>query len=176
MRLVVKEYGLLSYQYPAFLHCPDASLEFSMLCEVGQRYQPLFQRLLDELISLGFKLQFGRNIEKRPWVADFAKRRGPVKKRRVLTLIVKMDPNTGDIISTEVQHNIKPLAPPKVETEPSDVTESKIEQSSNEPAASFDSSLRSMPSELHSESGDLAERPGYQMPLRERVEDSDEKK
>ena len=64
-RLTRKRGGMLRYRYEAG-GCMGFS--FNSLAEVGEPYQPWFR---EEIARRGWVVEYGRDLDERPWVADF---------------------------------------------------------------------------------------------------------
>lgn len=64
-RLTHLKGGMLRYRYDCG---PDLGFDFNTLAEVGAPYQQWFR---DEINRQGWIVEFGRNIDYTPWVADF---------------------------------------------------------------------------------------------------------
>ena len=69
--LTVLKHGMLRYRYTAG-GCMD--FDFNTLAEVGQPYQKAF---LDLIEKRRLKIEFSRNIDEKPWVADFVVKEEP---------------------------------------------------------------------------------------------------
>ena len=59
--------GMLRYRYDLD-NQGDMGFDFHMLCEVGAPYQAWFR---NEIARRGWDVDHAREIEKKPWVADF---------------------------------------------------------------------------------------------------------
>lgn len=64
-KLSIKTGGMLQYSYRAG-GCVD--FKFNSLCEVGAPYQQFFR---DEIARRGLLVEFNRDTEEKPWVADY---------------------------------------------------------------------------------------------------------
>lgn len=64
--LVCKAGGMLSYKYS--ISGGEIDFNFHTLAEVGEPYQQWFR---DEIARRGWKVELGRTLEERPYVADF---------------------------------------------------------------------------------------------------------
>jgi hypothetical protein len=64
-KLTVLKGGMLRYRYVAG-GCME--FDFHMLCEVGEPYQPWFR---EEIERRGWEVEYGREMDEPPWVADF---------------------------------------------------------------------------------------------------------
>jgi hypothetical protein len=69
--LTVLKGGMLCYRYDCG---PEISFDFNMLCEVGEPYQQWFR---DEIARRGLIVEFSRDIQAKPWVADFVIKGSP---------------------------------------------------------------------------------------------------
>lgn len=70
MKIVRDKSGRLTYRYRC---SPDCGFAFSMLCEVGQPYQPAARALLAAKYPAPlWRIDYGRDLDARPWCADFA--------------------------------------------------------------------------------------------------------
>lgn len=72
-RLTVLAGGMLRYRYRAG-GCMDFS--FHLLSEVGAPYQPWFR---DQIERRGLTVEFGRDIDQKPWCADFVTNRNLIR-------------------------------------------------------------------------------------------------
>jgi hypothetical protein len=63
-RLTVGKGGVLNYHYRAG---EEMDFSFHMLCEVGEPYQQWFR---DEIRMRGYRVQYGAELDRAPWVAD----------------------------------------------------------------------------------------------------------
>ena len=68
MKVTRKPNGMLTYRY-----CAHGMMQFKFhtLAEVGAPYQSAARRIIE---SNGWKVDYGRDIDAPPWVADFAVR------------------------------------------------------------------------------------------------------
>lgn len=63
--LTVLKDGMLRYCYSVNR---DIGFDFNTLAEVGAPYQAAFRSMIAQR---GLKVEFGRDIDVKPWVADF---------------------------------------------------------------------------------------------------------
>lgn len=64
-RLTRDKYGMLTYKYDID---PDVGFAFHMFCEVGQPWQPGFEKMIQ---SRGLRINRGFELDFKPYCADF---------------------------------------------------------------------------------------------------------
>lgn len=66
-KLTKQKGGMLRYRY-ALDGSGEVAFDFHTLAEVGEPYQQWFR---DEIARQGWQVEFGRDLEEKPYVADF---------------------------------------------------------------------------------------------------------
>lgn len=65
MKVTCDVNGMLRYQYDAG---PEMSFDFTLICECGEVYKNIYLRWFT---AEGWVVEFGRDLDVYPWVADF---------------------------------------------------------------------------------------------------------